>query len=93
MGEELKDRCYNYLMTRTSNYEFRCKIKRYASKGAVFTTPNSAVVDVIACDPTHVSVLEAETCKLQGWVIRTAECFCQPMVDGQQDTLIGRWRR
>ena len=33
-------------------------LQRMARRGVVLTTPNAEAVDVIRCDPTHVSVLE-----------------------------------
>lgn len=39
----------------------------YATKGVACTTPNPAAVDVLTCDPTHISVVPAEMFEKYGW--------------------------
>lgn len=49
-----------------------------ALRGLVITTPNSAAVDVIACDQTHVSVVTAEQLLMEGLTVRTESWFGTP---------------
>lgn len=58
-----------------------------ADKGVVITTPNPAVVDVLALDPTHQSVLPADTLRRgMGMEVREVELFGQ-----ERDSLLA-WK-
>lgn len=57
-----------------------------ATKGCVVTTPNSRVVDVIACDPTHKSSLPAKMFDIYGWQYQERQFFATP-----NDSLLA-WR-
>ncbi|MGV9557565.1 phosphopantetheine-binding protein [Streptomyces sp. NPDC003401] len=59
-----------------------------ALKGVVVTTPNSAVVDVLAQDPTHVTPLDEKT--LQGWGMTTS---LHNFYGRYQDGICGLWRK
>ncbi|GGQ50397.1 hypothetical protein GCM10010250_22540 [Streptomyces althioticus] len=59
-----------------------------ALKGFVVTTPNSAVVDVLAQDPTHVTPLDEKT--LQGWGMTTS---LHNFYGQYQDGICGLWRK
>jgi 2-polyprenyl-3-methyl-5-hydroxy-6-metoxy-1,4-benzoquinol methylase len=58
-----------------------------ARRGVVLTTPNSEAVDVIACDPTHVSVVPAWALEVVGFTVERHSWFGVP-----QDSLLA-WRR
>lgn len=59
-----------------------------ALKGFVVTTPNSAMVDVLAQDPTHVTPLDEKT--LQGWGMTTS---LHNFYGQYQDGVLGLWRK
>jgi hypothetical protein len=54
--------------------------------GCVITTPNCHAVDVIKCDPTHVSVISPENLLMRGMTVQTASWFGKP-----HDSLLA-WR-
>lgn len=58
-----------------------------ARRGLVLTTPNSETVDVIACDPTHVSVIPAFALEAVGFTVERHTWFGVP-----QDSLLA-WRQ
>lgn len=64
------------------------RMKERALKGLVVTTPNSAVVDVLAQDPTHVTALDEET--LQSWGLTTS---LHNFYGRYQDGICGLWRK
>lgn len=69
------------------NYERMMEImERYSIWGAVATVPNPDVVDVLGCDPTHVSVIPAITFVERGWSVACESFFGVP-----NDTIIA-WR-
>jgi hypothetical protein len=43
--------------------------------GVVATTPNPATVDVLACDPTHVTPIPATAFWLRGWHVQAESLF------------------
>ena len=43
--------------------------------GAVITTPNPAVVDVLGMDPTHLTPISEADLILRGWSVRVCELF------------------
>jgi hypothetical protein len=59
---------------------------RAARKGIVLTTPNSEAVDVIACDPTHVSVVPGVILARDGFRVERHSWFGVP-----NDSLLA-WR-
>lgn len=69
-------------------YRFLAKATRAARRGCVMTTPNPEVVDVIACDPTHVSVVDPQHPYLREWVLSRHNLFG---LEG--DTLVARYWR
>ncbi|HWF03558.1 MAG TPA: hypothetical protein VHA06_07725 [Candidatus Angelobacter sp.] len=58
-------------------------LRAYSRIGSVITTPNPEVVDVLGCDPTHVSVITRELLQEQGWIVSSHSFFHQP-----HDTLL-----
>lgn len=60
---------------------------RAARRAVVITTPNNMAVDVIACDPTHVSVITACDLLERGFTVERHSWFGVP-----DDTLLG-WMR
>lgn len=50
----------------------------HSRHGAVLTTPNPDVVNVIACDPTHVSVVPAWMLENRGWRTEAVQLFGKP---------------
>ena len=68
-------------------------IEKYATKGAVITTPNAAAgFDVQAQDPTHFSALTETTFKRFGYEVRQVEFSGRSQVEGQKDTLLA-WKK
>ncbi|MFN6965247.1 MAG: class I SAM-dependent methyltransferase [Pyrinomonadaceae bacterium] len=63
--------------------------KMAAVKGVVITTPNPATVDVLACDPTHVSIVYPSELAWAGYDFEPACLFN----NDPQDSLIGWCRR
>ncbi len=59
----------------------------WAQKGVVMTTPNAAAVDVLACDPTHISVAPASLFEQHDYATWAREFFGTPA-----DTLIATSR-
>jgi hypothetical protein len=59
-----------------------------ARRGVVITTPNSEAVDVLTCDPTHVSVVPAWGLELMGFTVERASWFGIP-----DDSLLAYWRK
>ena len=53
-------------------------ILEHVKIASVITTPNPAVVDVIACDPTHVSVIPEGLLRRRGWRTSTESLFGKP---------------
>jgi hypothetical protein len=76
-----------------SPIRFITRMMRTCSKGAVITTPNCRVVDVLACDPTHVSVVTQPQLESLGFTVTTASWFSEQHNPGQQDTLVATWKR
>lgn len=67
---------------------------QFASRmGVVVTTPNCRVVDVLGCDPTHVSIITKEQLEHHGFEVTTASWFSEQHNPGQQDTLVGAWKK
>jgi hypothetical protein len=62
-------------------------LRHAARKGIVITTPNPDVVDVLRCDPTHVSVITPGFLESQGYVVTARSFFGVP-----NDTLVA-WRK
>lgn len=73
--------------------DFIQHMKNAARQGAVITTPNCRVVDVLACDETHVSIITPQQLERLGFEVTTASWFSEQHNPGQQDTLVGAWRR
>jgi hypothetical protein len=65
------------------------EMMKSCEKGAVATTPNPAVVDVMACDPTHVCEVPEELFNRLGWTTHTAELF----KTGKMDSIVAVYRR
>ncbi|MGH3921510.1 MAG: hypothetical protein ACRDYX_21730 [Egibacteraceae bacterium] len=61
-------------------------MQAHADKGLVISTPNPAVVDVMAMDPTHLTPLPAET--LARWGLHVEICSLYGQID---DGLLGWW--
>jgi hypothetical protein len=55
-------------------------------KGIVLTTPNPAVVDVLACDEDHKRVIEPKVLVEMGFTVEAYQCFGK-----EQDTLVA-WK-
>jgi hypothetical protein len=72
---------------------FLRKLTRGAKKGAVITTPNPRVVDVLRCDPTHVSIITEEQLTALGWNVSQESYFSEQLNPGQLDTLLASRRR
>jgi hypothetical protein len=66
---------------------FLAMLEGLSTRGAVITTPNPEVVDVLALDETHLSAIPAEMLRTRGWEVRADALFGKP-----RDTLIGTWR-
>lgn len=69
-------------------FEMIGKIMRAARRGCVLTTPNPDTVDVLGCDPTHISFVSAWDFQLMG--LRTNE---HSWFGGENDTLLAHWER
>lgn len=63
-------------------------MEKLCHKGVVITTPNSAVVDTLAIDPTHVTPLYEEDFRKRGWQTKIDSIFCKP-----NDTIIAWFKR
>lgn len=72
---------------------FLRKLQGAANLGVVITTPNCRVVDVLACDATHVSIITVPQLEQLGFEVTTASWFSEQHNPGQQDTLVGAWKR
>jgi hypothetical protein len=59
-------------------------IRSAAKYGAVVTVPNPDVVDVLRCDPTHVSVVDPGMLLRHGFEVTPVNCFGK-----KDDTLLG----
>jgi len=59
--------------------------------GAVITTPNPRVVNVLACDPTHVSVVTQQQLEALGWKVSQESFFSEQHNPGQLYTLLAWW--
>ena len=57
-----------------------------SKKGIVFTTPNPETVDVIGCDPTHVSLITTRAFQRRGYTVKEVSLFNKP-----EDTLLA-WK-
>lgn len=64
------------------------QVRESAISGAVITTPNPRVVDVLACDPTHVSIVTQYQLKALGWSVSLESYFSEQHNPGQLDTLL-----
>jgi hypothetical protein len=62
-----------------------------AQRGLVLTTPNHEVVDVLRCDPTHVSVIPAQDLEDAAFTVERHSWFHEQDNPGQLDTLLA-WR-
>lgn len=71
--------------------DFLSGMVAHASRGAVITTPNCRVVDVVGCDPTHVSIVTIEQLRALGFAVKTESWFSEKHQPSQQDTLLA-WR-
>jgi hypothetical protein len=60
------------------------KIERATRYGVVATTPNPDVIDVLACDPTHVTSVPSTVFTGLGWSWESTQLFGKP-----DDTLVG----
>jgi hypothetical protein len=69
-----------------SPYRLLDTMVRNARRAIVITTPNHEAVDVIGCDPTHVSVVPAWALEGDGFTVERASWFGVP-----DDTLLA-WR-
>lgn len=69
------------------------RLKHAARAGVVITTPNCSVVDVLACDDTHVSVVTRQQLEALGFEVTTASWFSEHHAPGQQDTLLATCKR
>lgn len=49
-----------------------------ATRGIVITTPNHLAVDVIGCDPTHVSIVKPEDLLRRGMTVQPVSWFGKP---------------
>jgi len=56
----------------------------FANKGVVITTPNPRTVDVLACDPTHVSVVTPDLLEFAKYEHSEVSLFAKPA-----DSLLG----
>lgn len=59
-----------------------------ARLGIVITTPNPRVVDVLKCDPTHVSVITTEQLHALHFAVTEQSYFSEQHKPGQLDTLL-----
>jgi SAM-dependent methyltransferase len=67
-------------------------IDSVARRGFVLTTPNPEVVDVLKCDPTHVSVIHPGWLECRGMTVERRSWFSTKDNPGQLDTLLA-WRK
>lgn len=67
-------------------------MENVARRGILISTPNCRVVDVIGCDPTHVSVVTEAQFKALGYDTDTVCWFNDPKESGQLDTIVA-WQR
>lgn len=58
-------------------------LHNHATKGVVVTTPNPDAVDVLRCDPTHISVCPRSMFEDYGWA-----CWARSFFGVEADTLI-----
>lgn len=79
--------CIEVVEHLTDPFGLVAKMMLCARHGLVLTTPNSKTVNVLTCDPTHVSIVPQETLELLGFNVEAVSWF--GVVD---DSLIG-WRR
>lgn len=61
-------------------------MQAHADKGLVVSTPNPAVVDVMAMDPTHITAVPAEMLSRWGLHVEPCSLYGQP-----DDGLLGWW--
>lgn len=60
----------------------------YSTKGCIATTPNPAVVDVMAMDKTHISNIYSWIFLNAGWNVYSRDCF-----GAKDDSLIAYYRK
>lgn len=70
---------------------FLQKLKNLAARGLVVTTPNPAVVDVLAVDPTHITPISKQFLEDAGATVFEIE-FCGRGNGFNLDTLVATWR-
>lgn len=54
------------------------KIKQYATKGIVLSTPNSRTTDVLGMDHTHVTIIEFDMLKDLGFTVQERSFYGSP---------------
>lgn len=59
-------------------FRLMIQMSQQAFKGVVITTPNPAVVDVLAIDPTHVTPIPAEAFASRSWEHSIRSFFSKP---------------
>ena len=59
-----------------------------ANKGVILTTPNPDVVDVLAIDPTHKTVITRDMLHVSGFTTELTELFGK-----DKDTILAYWTR
>jgi hypothetical protein len=78
--------CIEVLEHVRNPYRLLLSMMASARRGVVITTPNPDVIDVINCDPTHVSEVHAFELESLGFIVERVSWFGTP-----EDTLLA-WR-
>lgn len=60
------------------------EMDKATTKGCVITTPNPRTVDVLGCDPTHISIVYPQHLEDLGWYVEEMSLFLKP-----RDSLLG----
>lgn len=63
------------------------KMKQYATKGIVISTPNPRTTDVLGMDPTHVRAIEKKELENSGFMVEERSFYGK-----EADSLFGVWR-
>jgi hypothetical protein len=67
------------------------KMKQYATKGIIISTPNPRTTDVLGMDPTHRQALHKVDLETAGMVVSEQKFYGGVFSNGEPDSLFGVW--
>lgn len=76
-----------------SAYLLTTRMKQYAIKGVVISTPNPETTDVLGMDPTHVKEIHAQALEVIGFNVTEETFYGGVFSGGEPDSLFAAWTK